>query len=86
MVRVASVKGSKLPVPKAKQKKTKMRKQEPEEANRNVNMETATSDQSLITILDDIKSSKLPVIITGNSYYILYRFKTDPSLALRNLN
>ncbi|KAL0772924.1 hypothetical protein Bca101_038075 [Brassica carinata] len=50
-----------------------MRKQEPEEANRNVNMETATSDQSLITILDDIKSSKLPVIITGNSYYILYR-------------
>ncbi|CAN7015154.1 unnamed protein product [Brassica oleracea var. botrytis] len=49
-----------------------MRKQEPEEANRNVNMETATSDQSLITILDDIKSSKLPVIITGYSYYILY--------------
>ncbi|KAG5400676.1 hypothetical protein IGI04_015283 [Brassica rapa subsp. trilocularis] len=40
-----------------------MRKQEPEEANRNVNMETATSDQSLITILDDIKSSKLPAVI-----------------------
>lgn len=53
-----------------------MRKQEPEEANRNVNMETATSDQSLITILDDIKSSKLPVIITGYNYYILYRFET----------
>ncbi|KAG2325073.1 hypothetical protein Bca4012_039555 [Brassica carinata] len=48
-----------------------MRKQESEgenldfesNSNRNVNFKTAASDQSLLTILDDIKSSKSPAVI-----------------------
>ncbi|KAJ0255279.1 Thioredoxin-like 3-3 [Hirschfeldia incana] len=48
-----------------------MRKQESEgenldfesNSNRNVNFKTAASDQSLLTILDDIKSSKTPAVI-----------------------
>lgn len=31
-------------------------------SNRNINFKTASNDQSLLTILDDIKSSKSPVM------------------------
>ncbi|CAF2168688.1 hypothetical protein BRARA_G01575 [Brassica rapa] len=32
-------------------------------SNRNINFKTASNDQSLLTILDDIKSSKSPAVI-----------------------
>lgn len=66
-----------------KKKRKEMRKQESEGANPDMesdsnrnggNLKIATSDQSLVTILDDIKSSKSKVITDNNdTFYMILR-------------